>query len=357
MDFTFTDEQRLMTSSFRELTDDICSSAAMRAAFEGETGAAATRWARIAQMGLPGMLAPQASGGLGLHPVDFALIAEESGRAVLPEPLSEHAGVVVPLLAELSFVPAIADLLPSAASGECVIAVMHEANPFALLGGYASQIVICRDDEVHLVAVGDARITVQPSTDALRRLAKIDAPLGPRTVIARGEAARAANERAFERGALFAAAECAGLAERMIQIAVAYARERHQFGKPIGSYQAIKHNLATSQVKLEFARPVLYSAASRGGGLGVRARALVSHAKLAVTEAADLAARTSMQVHGAMGYSWELDLHIYMKRAWALAGAWGDRNFHARRLQSLVLDGAIALGVDRTFDTDRPFDT
>jgi alkylation response protein AidB-like acyl-CoA dehydrogenase len=57
-----------------------------------------------------------------------------------------------------------------------------------------------------------------------------------------------------------------------------------------------------------------------------------------------------MQVHGAMGYSWELDLHFYMKRAWALAGVWGDRNFHARRLQSLVLDGAIALGADRTFD-------
>jgi alkylation response protein AidB-like acyl-CoA dehydrogenase len=201
-----------------------------------------------------------------------------------------------------------------------------------------------------LVAAENVDIVVQPSVDALRRLAKIDAALGPRTLIAQGEAARAASARAFERGALFAAAECAGLAERMIQIAVAYAQQRTQFGKPIGSYQAIKHSLATSQVKLEFARPVLYAAASRNADLGVRARALVSHAKLAATEAADLAARTSIQVHGAMGYSWELDLHFYMKRAWALAGAWGDRNFHARRVQSLVLDGAIALGADRTFD-------
>jgi alkylation response protein AidB-like acyl-CoA dehydrogenase len=351
MDFTFTDEQRLMTSAFRELTDDICSGAEIRAAFERKTAATAARWARIAQMGLPGMLAPQAFGGLALHSTDFALIAQETGRAALPEPLSEHAGVVVPLLGELSSVAAVSDLLRSAASGECLVAVMHEANPLALLAECASQIIVCRDDEVHLVAVGDAQIVLQPSIDELRRLARIDAELGARTLIARGEAARMANERAFERGALFAAAECVGLAERMIQIAVAYALERQQFGKPIGSYQAIKHSLATSQVKLEFARPVLYSAASRNGGLGMRARALVSHAKLAATEAADFAARTAIQVHGAMGYSWELDLHFYMKRAWALAGTWGDRNFHARRLQSLLFNGALALGAGRTFDS------
>jgi alkylation response protein AidB-like acyl-CoA dehydrogenase len=350
MDFTFTDEQRLMTSSFRELTDDICSGPQIRAAFEGTADAGAERWARIAQMGLSGMLAPRDFGGLGLSAVDFALIAEEAGRAALPEPLSEHAGVAVPLLAQLSSARPAAELLARAASGDCMIAVMHEANPFAVLCRHATHVLICRGDEVHVARIEDARIALQPSVDALRRLAKIDAPLEPRTLIAQGSGARAASAGAFERGALFAAAECSGLAQRMIETAVDYAQVRAQFGKPIGSYQAIKHALATSQVKLEFARPVLYSAASRGGGLAARAQALVSHAKLAAADAADLAARTSIQVHGAMGYSWELDLHFYMKRAWALAGAWGDRNFHARRLQSLVLDGAIALGADRTFE-------
>jgi alkylation response protein AidB-like acyl-CoA dehydrogenase len=136
----------------------------------------------------------------------------------------------------------------------------------------------------------------------------------------------------------------------MIDLAVAYARERRQFGKPIGSYQAIQHALASVQVKLEFARPVLYYAATRVCDPGLRAQAAVSHAKVAATDAADLAARTAMQVHGAMGYSWEVDLHIYMKRAWALAGAWGDRSFHARRVSSLVLEGRIELGPERTFD-------
>jgi alkylation response protein AidB-like acyl-CoA dehydrogenase len=130
---------------------------------------------------------------------------------------------------------------------------------------------------------------------------------------------------------------------------VDYAKARTQFGRAIGSYQAIKHHLATVQVKLEFARPVSYAAVTRVADLDERAFAAVSHARLAAADAAELAARTGVQVHGAMGYSWEVDLHFYMKRAWALAGAWGDRNFHARRVQSLLFEGRLALGPDRTF--------
>ena len=102
-------------------------------------------------------------------------------------------------------------------------------------------------------------------------------------------------------------------------------------------------------VKLEFARPVVYAAVTRLADADARAEAAVSHAKLAAGDAAELAARTAMQVHGAMGYSWELDLHFYMKRAWALQGAWGERNLHARRLQALVCDGVLPLGPDQTF--------
>ena len=104
------------------------------------------------------------------------------------------------------------------------------------------------------------------------------------------------------------------------------------------------------QVKLEFARPVVYAAVAAVAQLDARAHLALSHAKLAAGDAADLAARTAVQVYGAMGYSWEVDLHFYMKRAWALAGAWGDRNFHARRVQSLLCGDAIALGPDDIFE-------
>jgi alkylation response protein AidB-like acyl-CoA dehydrogenase len=94
----------------------------------------------------------------------------------------------------------------------------------------------------------------------------------------------------------------------------------------------------------------VYAAVTRVADLDSRAFAAASHAKLAAGDAAELAARTGIQVHGAMGYSWEVDLHFYMKRAWALAGAWGDRNYHARRVQSLLFDAQLALGPDRTFE-------
>jgi alkylation response protein AidB-like acyl-CoA dehydrogenase len=350
MDFTLTDEQRMMVEAFRGLAEEMCAPAEIRAAFEGRSSAGVSRWARMAQMGLAGMLAPTDRGGSGLSALDFSLIAEEAGRVALPEPLSEHAGVAVPLLAELAVTPAAVALLERAARGDSIVAVMHESNPYVLLAEDASHLVVCRGDEVHVVPMGAARITLAPSIDALRRLASVDLVLDASTLIARGEAATKAAARAFERGALFAAAECVGLAERMIGMAVAYAQSRTQFGKPIGTYQAIKHALASCQVKVEFARPVVHGAAARQGEITPRLLALVSHSKLAAADAADLAARSAIQVHGAMGYSWEVDLHFFMKRAWALAGTWGDRNFHARRLQSLLIDGKIVLGPDRTFD-------
>jgi alkylation response protein AidB-like acyl-CoA dehydrogenase len=350
MDFTFTDEQQMMAAALRRLADDLCAAEAIRALFEGRDAGSADRWRRLAEMGLPGILAPESDGGLGLRDTDFVLIAEQAGRAALPEPLVDHAGVAVPLLSELAAHERVAQLLPLAASGDARVVVAHRQNPFVAGAAEASHWLVCGEDEIHLLEKGQVHLTPQASIDVSRRLCKVEARTGADTVVARAEAAKPAAARALQRGALYAAAQCVGLTERLIQIAVAYARERVQFGKPIGSYQAIKHQLANVQLRLEFARPVVYAAVTRVADLDARALAAVSHAKLASTDAADLAARTAIQVHGAMGYSWEVDLHFYMKRAWGLAGVWGDRNFHARRVQSLVNGGRLALGPDRTFE-------
>lgn len=350
MDFTFTDEQQMMAGAFRELLDDLCAPAAIRAAAEGHSDDHATRWARIAELGLPGVLAPESAGGMGLGDVDFVLIAEEAGRAALPEALVEQAGIAVPMLAELApRAPRAAERLARAASGELRLAVGAACNPFVLGAPQAEVLLLAHGDEVHLVERADVRLVPQPSIDTLRSLARVEWQPSAATRLASGDEGRAAWARALERGALHAAAQCLGLTERMIGIAVAYACERTQFGKPIGSYQAIKHHLATVQVKLEFARPHVYAAATRVADADERAAAAVSSAKLAAGDAAELAARTGIQVHGAMGYSWEVDLHFYMKRAWALIGSWGDRSFHMRRVQSLVLGGRLPLGPDQTF--------
>ena len=123
----------------------------------------------------------------------------------------------------------------------------------------------------------------------------------------------------------------------MIGLGAAYAQERRQFGHAIGSFQAVKHLLAGAQVKLEFARPLVYAAAwSLDADTPERSRA-ASAAKASASEAATEAARVALQVHGAIGYTWECDLHLFMKRAWALAEAWGSAAQHRRQvLDSLV---------------------
>jgi hypothetical protein len=288
---------------------------------------------------------------MGLTDIEFVLIAEEAGRVALPESLVEHAGIAVPALAELVDHPRIAKILDAVATGQTRVAVSHPINPFILDAARADHLLLTLGDEIHLVESSHARLVHQPSIDPLRQLFKAEPLLDDSTRIATGQLAQNVSHRALARGSLYSAGQLMGLGARMIDLAVAYARERRQFGKPIGSYQAIKHQLATARVKLEFARPVLYAAATRAVSLGERAQANISHAKLAATDAADLAARTALQVHGAMGYSWEVDLHFYMKRTWALAGAWGDRGFHLRRLSALVLEDTLELGPGHTFDT------
>jgi alkylation response protein AidB-like acyl-CoA dehydrogenase len=353
VDFTFTEEQRAMAGAVRELLDDICAPGVLRAAYDGHDAGADARWSRLIELGLTGVVAPESAGGLGLSEIDLVLVAEETGRVALPEPIVEHAGVAVPLLAELaSGSGAARELLAAAATGEARVAIAHQRNPFVLAADRATHVVICGDESIDLVAPEGLRLTAQPSIDALRHVFSVEASREARTALATGPAARGAAARALNRGAVFASAQCLGLTERMIELAVEYAKVRTQFGHPIGSYQAIKHHLASVQVRLEFARPVVYAAATRLAGDSLRDAVAASHAKLAATDAAELAARTAVQVHGAMGYSWEVDLHFYMKRAWALSGAWGDRMFHARRVQSALISGQLATGPEHTFAHD-----
>jgi len=155
---------------------------------------------------------------------------------------------------------------------------------------------------------------------------------------------------AFERGVIFSAAQCLGLAQRCVDMAVNYAKDRVQFGKPIGSYQAVKHMLATVQVKIEFARPVLLAAAAELPVGGMVAKARASHAKLIAAEAADLAARTALQVHGAMGFTWEVDLHFFLKRALALGADWGNPTFHRNRVIERMMQAPV--GPDAIFASE-----
>lgn len=342
MDFRFTEEQQMTAEVVRTLLADTCQPADLRRLMASGAGRDEDRWAKITEMGLAGALVPEEAGGLGLQAADFVLAAEACGYAGLPEPLVENVGVALPLLADLS--PE-APELARALEGEITLAVGHPANLFVADADSAGALVLERDGAVYLVDPANARLTRQDSIDPFRRLFTVDFDPAEARLLASAEAPALA--ATLDRGALFTAAQLVGIAQRCVDLAVAYAKERQQFGKPIGVNQAIKHHLASAQVKIEFARPVVHAGAAMLAQGDLYSRARISQAKLAAAEAADLAARTAIQVHGAMGYSWEVDVHFFLKRALALTTWWGTPALHRARVADRVLNGR--LGPDQTF--------
>lgn len=340
MDFTLSEEQLMFAETARSLFADSSTPDHWRRMMELDEAIDPARWASIVETGLTLVLLPEKAGGIGLAETDFALIAQEAGYVVLPEPLVESAGVAAPMLAALA--PDHAMLGDPLAA----IAIQHPANPYAANADTAAAIILHRDGEAFLATPDQVTLTAQPSIDPFRRLFSVE--WSPRNATALGKADW---DLAFDRAALFNAAFALGLAQRSVKLAVDYAKERQQFGKPIGSYQAVKHHLASAQVAIEFAKPVVAAAAAEIGARDAQARARISHAKLVALEAAENAARASIQVHGAMGYSWEVDVHLFLKRAVALTQTWGTPALHRARIATRIF--TQPMGPDQTFSREK----
>jgi len=381
--FHFDEEKRLFQQSAREFFEGECSAERVRESWENDTGHATELWSKLAELGLLGVLIPEGRGGLGLDETGFVLLLEEAGRAALPSPLAETAGVAAPLLRDLLGSvggPAVqvasgecgrehgagstgvsgggsqaggpekpaaaesaasrgAELLERIAAGDAIVAVALEAEPLVVAANVADAFIIESGGDLYLADAAAVRTTAQPGIDPSRRLFSVEYAPRAEDWIAGGEHAGSLAADAFDRAALAAAAQMAGAGQRMIDIAVAYACEREQFGQPIGAFQAVKHMLANAQVRVEFARPVIYRAAFSVARAEARRSIHVSHAKAAASEASLEAARAALQVHGAIGYTWECDLQIWMKRVWALEAAWGTALWHRRRIAATLLEG------------------
>jgi alkylation response protein AidB-like acyl-CoA dehydrogenase len=341
MRFDFSEDQLLFQQSVRNVLERECTSEHVRALWQTETGRSQERWRKLAEIGLLGLLVPEVHGGLGMDEVDLVLPLEETGRAALPEPVVETI-VGSRLLADAGTADLQQRWLPRVAAGEAILTVGHAANPFVSDAHVADLLLLQDGDDLHAVPRDAVRLERQPCNDPSRWLFRVEWTRRAATRVSGGAAGRAALDAAFDRAALATAAQQLGIGQRLIDRAVRYATEREQFGRPIGSFQAVKHMLANALVRLEFARPVVYRAAF-SVACGAETRPLdVSHAKAAASEAAVHAAKVSLQVHGAIGYTWEVDLHVWMKRAWALGAAWGTPLWHRARLGAAILDGADA---------------
>lgn len=307
MDFRFTEDQLSLAETIRDYFSGTHGPEVLRRLDAGDKRDAGL-WQGLVDMGLTGLCVPEEHGGLGMGLLEAALIAVECGRACLAEPLVDTAFVGVPWLLAKGDTGQLAAI----ASGEVKLPLPHIINPW--------------------VADGDG--PDMASVDPLRLLAKGSGDDDPHLL---------------NLGALMGAAQLAGLADAMLHQATEYAKIRTQFGQPIGAFQAIKHQLATCAVAIEFAKPVVWRAAAAMQAGMPSAPIHVSHAKVAATDAAMLTAETAIQVHGAMGYTYEVDLHFWMKRSWALSGAWGSRAFHLKRIDEAVLGGSHDIGPKNTF--------
>jgi alkylation response protein AidB-like acyl-CoA dehydrogenase len=338
MRFAFTDDQLLFRDTVRDFLAKECGPDVVRATWDNTgTGRSPELWSALAELGVLGLTVPESHGGLGMAELDLVLLLEEAGRAALPEPLLETVGVAAPLLADVA-PAAVADVwLPRIATGDAVVTVAIGGQSLVPDAHVADLLLVGRSERVVAVAGDALRIVAQPSVDGSRRLFDVMWDPAVEQPLVTGDAAERAIAGSFDRGALAAAAELIGLAQHLLDTTVDYVKQRQQFGVPIGSFQAVKHHLADALLHLEFARPVVYSAAyATALDLPTRSRE-VSMAKAMASDAAELVAAKALQCHGAIAYTVEYDLHLWLKRVWALARTWGDAAWHRRRVELSVL--------------------
>jgi alkylation response protein AidB-like acyl-CoA dehydrogenase len=305
MKFQLSPEQRQFSTSLHDFLAGADTAAAARAWAAGDHGRGLKLWRGLAELGVPALLVDEEHGGLGGTPVDAVVAFEALGYHAVPGPLVETAVVAPSVLT--------GDRLTALAEGDLLATVVAPPEvPLALDADVAGVVLDLTGGEIT-----DPGIEPVRSIDPARRLFRVS-----------GATQGTATPAAFDRGVLAVAAQLLGAGQWLLDTSVAYAKQRHQYGRAIGEYQAVKHLLADVVTQLELARPLLYGAAVAGETFARD----VSAAKVMAGDAAHLAARTALQVHGAIGYTAEHDLGLRLTKVRALAGAWGTGSFHRARV-------------------------
>ena len=307
MRFALDEQQRDFAASIDAALGVADLPGAVRAWSAGDVAPGRKVWEQLAHLGVTALAVPEEFDGLDADPIDLVVACERLGRWCVPGPVAESLAVAPILLAG-------DDRCAGLAAGELIVsAALPPQVPRAVDAHAADLVLLATDVGVSAAEPAAAHQSVDPS----RRLYD---------VTPNGESWQADVNRAFQFGALATAAQLVGAAEALLTTAVDYAKQRTQFGRVIGSYQAIKHKLADVHIAIELARPLVYGAA-----LSLQTRD-VSAAKAAASEAALLAARSALQTHGAIGFTQEHDLSLWLLRVQALRSAWGDPQAHRRRV-------------------------
>ena len=368
--FGLTETQQTLKNTVRKFLAAECPMAEVRRLMETETAFDAGLWSKMAEQGWTGIIFPEAHGGFGMGMVELAAALEEMGRALLPGPylstitagaVLEHAGGGAHQQEHLSAIchgeaKATLALLEESASWspDAVNLRATTSGSGYLLDGQklfvsdaaVADFVICTarlDGELALLLVpkGGFRATLMPALDLTRKMYEVNFPsatIPAANLLCRGERARQALERALDIATVALASEMVGGMQKLLDITVEYAKTRKQFGKPIGSFQAVQQQCADMLLLTESSRSAAYYAAFALQEGIPEAQAAVSTAKAYASDAYREVGNRAIQVHGGMGFTWENDCHLYYRRAKASEIAFGDALHHRDRIARLVVD-------------------
>jgi alkylation response protein AidB-like acyl-CoA dehydrogenase len=355
VDFELSDDQLALRDGARELLDGRASPAQVRATVDAGGGVDNELWQAMVEQGWTVLELPEARGGLGLSTVEVAVLLEEVGRHVAPAPYLSTVLALGALVRAGS--DQLVDRLVSGATGCAWWSAPGRARLVAdeeRLTGRTGPVPFAPSADVAVVAArepdGDALFALdlavigrpprEPAMDLTRELGWLELDAMPAERLGGESEVNAL----LDRGATFTSAEMLGSASRALELAVEYAKDRVQFGRPIGSFQAVKHRCADMLVDVEGMRSTAYWAAwCIGAGAGdsddrvdADASVAASTAKIWCSDASKRVMGSSLQVHGGIGFTWEHDLHLYLKRAQLDQVSFGDAGYHRQRLATLL---------------------
>lgn len=376
MDFGFSEEQEMLRTMARDFLAKECPTTWVRQMMEDERGMTDAVWSKMAELGWMGLMLPEEYGGSGLGFVDLVVVLEEMGRAVVPGPFFSTAVVGAVALLEGGSDAQRSELLPRLATGDLRVALAH-LEPSARLDaegiattatpdgdGYRVDgtklfvpdavgcelfIVVARDPGSHgaegvrlLLVDGTASgVTITPlkTMDQTRKLAEVRLEGvrvgGDRLLEGAGGGWRLL-ERIVDRGKVGLCAEMCGGAARVLEMSVEYAKVREQFGRPIGSFQAIQHKCANMLVEVESSKSVTYYAAWAVANDVEEGPLAAAMAKAYCSDAYRHTAGEGIQIHGGIGFTWEHDMHLYFKRAKSSEVTFGDATWNRELVAQLI---------------------
>jgi len=359
VDFALSDDQRAIQEAAREFLADASNPDVVRAAVEGATGFDDNLWSSLAgDMGFAGILVPEEFGGLGMGAVEMALVLEETGRTLAPVPFFETAVLAVLAVLTAGSDAQKAELLPRLTSGTRACFAGTASRPVLAGGrltGTAEFVTFAHVAQLFVIATADNSLIVLdagtpglvvealPTLDRTRRFARVtfDCSVPENAVLGTPGQASAAIERVITVGGGLLAAEQTGGMQYSLDATVDYAKQRMQFGRLIGSFQAYKHMLADMMLLVEASRSAAYYAAAAIDADGAELPEACHVARAFVSDAYHSVTGDAIQLHGGIGFTWEHHAHLYFKRARATSSWLGTSDAHRESLAALILGNPV----------------